>query len=88
MIPISSHIYFPEQYHIDARSIIYPEVMQTMIYIYPADIEIVGDNLHIYSSLPPTDSVVDFTQKVTRIRDVMIDHSQYCVDALSDTKDR
>ncbi|MFZ1811968.1 MAG: hypothetical protein WAU02_00370 [Candidatus Saccharimonadales bacterium] len=80
--------YFPEQYHIDARSIISPEVMQAMIDIYPADIEIYGNSLYIYSPLLPTSDITSFTQKALKIRDVMMDHSQYYHDSLADSGDR
>lgn len=75
--------YFPEQYHIDARSVISPEVMQAMIDIYPADIEIYGDSLFIYSALLPTDEITSFTKKAIKIRDVMMDNAEYYVDTLA-----
>ena len=80
--------YFPEQYHIDARSVISPEVMQAMIDIYPVDIEICGDSLFIYSALLPTDEITTFTKKAIKIRDVMMDNAECYVDTLVSGADK
>ncbi len=80
--------YFPEQYHIDARSIISPEVMQALIAMHPSDVEISGDSLFIYSALLPTDEIVSFTKKAMKIRDVMMDHAVYYVDSLNTKNDK
>lgn len=77
--------YFPEHYHVDARSIIGPEVMQAMIDIYPADIEIYGDSLFIYSALVPVGQIERFTKKALRIRDVMMDNAEYYEDTLRES---
>lgn len=49
--------YFPEGYHIDARSSISPEVMTAMIDLGPCDIELYRDKLYIYSGLRPIASL-------------------------------
>lgn len=75
--------YFPEHYHIDARSIITPEVMAAMIDMSPADFEICGNKLYIYSALLPTLSINDYIKAGKNLRKVLIDHAALYVDQLS-----
>ena len=75
--------YFPEQYHIDARSIISPEVMAAIIDIAPCDIEIYKNKLYIYSGLRPVDSISVFMIAAKKLRRQLIDHATHYVDELS-----
>lgn len=72
--------YFPEHYHIDARSIISPEVMIALMDVVPADIEIYQNKLYIYSALRPTEDVAEYIELGKRIRSVLIDHANHYID--------
>lgn len=79
--------YFPEGYHIDARSIISPEVMAAIIDASPCDVEINKDKLYLFSALIPTNKVKNFIESGIDIRSSLMDHSKYYIDEL-DTKGR
>lgn len=72
--------YFPEHYHIDARSIISPEVMAALIDVAPADIEIYRNKLYIYSALRPVEELAEYIELGKRIRSVLIDHVKHYID--------
>lgn len=66
--------YFPHHYHIDARSIISPEVMAAMIDSGVADIEISGDKLYMYSALMPVADIPKFVADGQEIQKKLSDH--------------
>lgn len=69
--------YFPSKYHIDARSIISPEVMEAMIASGASDIEVIGRKLYLYRPLIPVERFDPFIEGGMNIRRKMMDHAMY-----------
>ena len=69
--------YFPLHYHIDARSIISPEVMTAMIDSGVSDIEISGDKLYLYSAMMPVRDIPKFVEEGRLIQKRLSDHVAY-----------
>lgn len=80
--------YFPSKYHIDARSIISPEVMAAMIDSGVSDIEISGKKLYLYSPLIEPKDIKDFIEDGMNIRVKMMDHAVHYRDDRLDTASR
>ncbi len=81
--------YFPHHYHIDARSIISPEVMAAMIDSGVSDIEILNDKLYMYSALMPVGDIPKFIAEGQQIQRKLSDHIVYYRDEkLFDSKNR
>lgn len=81
--------FFPMHYHIDARSIISPEVMAAMIDSGVSDIEIAGDKLYLYSPLVPVAQIPKFIKEGQEICKKLSDHVVFYRDEkLEDEMDR
>lgn len=81
--------YFPLRYHIDARSIISPEVMVAMLELKDCDIEIQDDKLYVYCPMVPEVEVPIFIAKAIEIERKLSDHIvHYRDERLPETTDR
>jgi hypothetical protein len=72
--------FFPINYHIDGRSIISPEVLQAMMQLKDADIEIKADKIYIYSRLSRPDAISEYINTCNTIYTSLNDHIGSYVD--------
>ena len=81
--------YFPLRYHIDARSVISPEVMVAMLELKDCDIEIQDDQLYVYCPMVPEAELQAFITKAIEIERKLADHIvHYRDERLPGTTDR
>lgn len=71
------NVYFPVGYHIDARSIISPEVLWAIKNVAYADIELLDDKLYLYAPLMPPERLVEFVEAGKELRRTLADHIEF-----------
>lgn len=74
--------YFPIHYHIDARSVISPEVMQALLKLKDCDVEFQGTKLYFYFRTPDNDMIKPLISRALFVRQQLIDHIIYYRDEL------
>lgn len=74
--------YFPIHYHIDARSVISPEVMVALLELKDCDIEFYGTRIFVYCVTPDHTMVAPMINKSLEVKRRLSDHIVYYRDEL------